>query len=524
MALLRASVSIQIFFLQIEEALETGAHYAELAESLGHNLEAAVAHLNLVSLRYYLGEIDAAERHSVVARAFAEKARFHYSVASATVFQAVLALACGRWDDASSSVARGLEVAPADGRVFWFRAQLELETGRFEAARSTIARLFELASPSNHGLVEAAAIVVGCMGATHGASDEWLEPALGLGAGFAGTQVTPLVRGVASTGAALLAVVRHDPELAQLARVGLAPFAGRLNSSFFLHTDHLTGLLSLEFGDIEAAIADFESALTFMAKAGECPVPYAHAAHDAARAYMARAAPGDEERARALTEESLAIAQRLGMKPLIEKIVALKVKMQGLTSDDMGSSIDRVVTTVHSERPNLSVHAAPDGMVTLMFSDIENSTLLNEQMGDAKWMEVLRAHNTVIERVVNAHHGHVVKTMGDGYMVAFKSAADGLRCAITIQKALSEPRSAMSVVRVRIGLHTGEMVREGDDFFGRHVNLAARVAGQAGGGEILVSGVVRELVSGLPFAFDDLGERPMKGFEQPVRVWSARWS
>jgi class 3 adenylate cyclase len=66
------------------------------------------------------------------------------------------------------------------------------------------------------------------------------------------------------------------------------------------------------------------------------------------------------------------------------------------------------------------------------------------------------------------------------------------------------------------------MVREGDGFFGRHVNLAARVAGQASGGEILVSDVVRELVTGQSFAFDDLGERPMKGFEEPPRVWSAR--
>ncbi|MEP6871143.1 MAG: adenylate/guanylate cyclase domain-containing protein, partial [Anaerolineaceae bacterium] len=111
-------------------------------------------------------------------------------------------------------------------------------------------------------------------------------------------------------------------------------------------------------------------------------------------------------------------------------------------------------------------------------------------------------------------------TMGDGYMVAFKSAADGLRCAIAMQQAMAGMEEG---VRIRIGLHTGEMLKEGDDFFGRHVNLASRVAGQAGGGEIFVSGLVRELVSGQDFAFDDLGERPMKGFEQPVRVWAARW-
>ena len=67
------------------------------------------------------------------------------------------------------------------------------------------------------------------------------------------------------------------------------------------------------------------------------------------------------------------------------------------------------------------------------------------------------------------------------------------------------------------------MVREGDDFFGRHVNLAARVAGHASGGEIFVSGVLREIVAGQSFAFDDQGERLMKGFAEPVRVWSVLW-
>ena len=153
-----------------------------------------------------------------------------------------------------------------------------------------------------------------------------------------------------------------------------------------------------------------------------------------------------------------------------------------------------------------------------MFSDIENSTALNEGMGDARWMEVLREHNAAIEAQVRAHGGYVVKTMGDGYMVAFKSAADGLRCAIAMQQAfVSNPD-----VRIRIGLHTGEMVREGDDFFGRHVNLAARVAGHASGGEIFVSGVLRELVTGQGFAFTDGGERTMKGFDEAVRVWVVR--
>ena len=185
----------------------------------------------------------------------------------------------------------------------------------------------------------------------------------------------------------------------------------------------------------------------------------------------------------------------------------------------MHSSIVAVNSAVQAEHPDLRQRAAPDGTVTLLFSDIENSTPLNERLGDAKWMELLRQHNVLIEREVRANHGYVVKTMGDGYMVAFQSAADGLRCAIAVQAAAADLPEG---VRVRIGLHTGEMTREGDDFFGRHVNLAARVAGHAVGGEVLVSGVVHELVAGQGFEFEDGGERPMKGFEEPVRVWAVR--
>jgi class 3 adenylate cyclase len=75
-----------------------------------------------------------------------------------------------------------------------------------------------------------------------------------------------------------------------------------------------------------------------------------------------------------------------------------------------------------------------------------------------------------------------------------------------------------------MGLHTGEiLVQRAVARSARHFNMAARVAGHASGGEVFVSGVVRELVSGQSFAFDGLGDRAMKGFEQPVRVWSVRW-
>ena len=107
-------------------------------------------------------------------------------------------------------------------------------------------------------------------------------------------------------------------------------------------------------------------------------------------------------------------------------------------------------------------------------------------------------------------------------MVAFSSARAALGCAIAAQRALRASEK-LEGVRVRMGLHTGEMTREGDDFFGRHVNLAARVASAAIGGQVVVSNVVHELVTGSDFDFVDGGEVPMKGFLQPMRVWHLKW-
>ena len=85
--------------------------------------------------------------------------------------------------------------------------------------------------------------------------------------------------------------------------------------------------------------------------------------------------------------------------------------------------------------------------------------------------------------------------MGDGFMVAFQSAKKGLDCAIAIQRAFDDHNvSDGEHVKVRVGLHAGEAIKDGDDFYGKNVILALRVAGKAAGGEILVSSLVRALV------------------------------
>ena len=211
----------------------------------------------------------------------------------------------------------------------------------------------------------------------------------------------------------------------------------------------------------------------------------------------------------------------------IEPLVAEKLIAQGVdSSSGVLSSIHVVAAAVEDERPDLAPHTSPEGTVTLLFSDIEGSTAANERLGDQRWMEILRAHNQIIRDEVARHGGFEVKSQGDGFMVAFASARSGLASAVAIQRALqahaeTHPEEA---IRVRMGLHTGEAVKEGDDFFGTHVALAARIAAAARGGQILVSSLLKELTEGSgEFAFEPGRDIDLKGFSGSRRVHQLRW-
>jgi adenylate cyclase len=176
------------------------------------------------------------------------------------------------------------------------------------------------------------------------------------------------------------------------------------------------------------------------------------------------------------------------------------------------------------ERPDLHRVTGEDGTVTLMFTDIEDSTALNERLGDDAWLEVLVTHGKLIRRCVRADHGQVIKTLGDSFMVAFARPSNAASCAIAVQRdliALDIP--GHPTFRVRIGLHTGAAIARGRDLFGVNVATAARVAAQAEGGEILVTD---EVAAGLPGDVELGGPRELtlKGLSGTQRVRSVRWA
>jgi class 3 adenylate cyclase len=158
------------------------------------------------------------------------------------------------------------------------------------------------------------------------------------------------------------------------------------------------------------------------------------------------------------------------------------------------NSVEDLAGWAKVERPDLARMTA-DGDIVVMFSDIEGSTARNEELGDRGWVKLLEKHNKLICKHVADHGGHVVKSQGDGYMIAFADPAQAVRCGVKVQEALLENPDRWDRIRVRMGVHVGSSVRRGDDLFGLNVAMAARVANKAEGGEILVSEPVRNAIA-----------------------------
>jgi class 3 adenylate cyclase/DNA-binding CsgD family transcriptional regulator len=166
---------------------------------------------------------------------------------------------------------------------------------------------------------------------------------------------------------------------------------------------------------------------------------------------------------------------------------------------------------------------AAGGLCTILFTDVDESTTLAQRLGDAKARDILKTHERIVREALRAHGGTEAKAMGDGFIAAFSSAARALECAIAMQRAFAQHNErAEETIRVRIGLNAGEPTAEGEEP-GAAVNVAARVAAKAAGGEILVATVVRELTAGKGFLISDRGDVVLRGLEDPVRLYEVLW-
>ena len=195
---------------------------------------------------------------------------------------------------------------------------------------------------------------------------------------------------------------------------------------------------------------------------------------------------------------------------------ATYVELPGVDHLAFAGDAEPVLAEIEEFLTGVRPVAEPDRVLaTVLFTDIVDSTKRAAALGDRHWREVLEAHHAATRRELGRHRGREVKTLGDGFLAAFDGPARAVRCAAAIAAAV-RPLG----ITVRAGLHTGECEVMGDDLGGLAVHIAARVAAQAGPGEVLVSSTVKDLVAGSGLRFDDRGPRALKGIPDEWRLFA----
>ncbi|HEX5066863.1 MAG TPA: adenylate/guanylate cyclase domain-containing protein [Myxococcota bacterium] len=156
-------------------------------------------------------------------------------------------------------------------------------------------------------------------------------------------------------------------------------------------------------------------------------------------------------------------------------------------------------------------------LATIVFSDIVDSTVMSEQLGDHAWAERLRQHNVRIRAAIDRFRGREIDSAGDGFLALFDGAAKALRAAAAMDASVSDLG-----LRVRVGVHTSEVEIVGGRARGVAVHTAARVAALAGPGEVLLSGTTRDLLDGSGLSLEPRGEHELKGLSGPRPIFALR--
>ncbi|HEX5491710.1 MAG TPA: nickel-binding protein [Candidatus Udaeobacter sp.] len=207
-----------------------------------------------------------------------------------------------------------------------------------------------------------------------------------------------------------------------------------------------------------------------------------------------------------------------GMMP--EKIIEVEPELaEGILGNFETNAAGAVVL------PSGGADARDPGIRTILFTDVVNSTILTQSLGDEVALAVLGVHDMIVRDALSASGGREIKHTGDGIMASFVSAASAVRCAIQIQRQLDKHAQAnpKRALKVRVGAAVGEPVEQHNDLFGSTVQLAARLCAHAQPEQIVVSNAIAELCLGKGLLFEDIGEVTLKGFNSPVRAHVAAW-
>ena len=189
----------------------------------------------------------------------------------------------------------------------------------------------------------------------------------------------------------------------------------------------------------------------------------------------------------------------------------------------LGAALD--LAAIDNEKRSVAERRSKAGVVrkTFLFTDIVRSTNLAEALGDEAWTVLLKWHDDTLITSFKSHQGEIVSSTGDGFFVAFASSHEAIACAVAIQRELADHRRAAGFApMVRIGIHTSEASRHGDNYSGVGVHVASRVAALADGAAIWVTINALEGVDDV--SSFELKEVSLKGVAEPIKVVSIVWS
>jgi len=191
------------------------------------------------------------------------------------------------------------------------------------------------------------------------------------------------------------------------------------------------------------------------------------------------------------------------------------------------SSIDVIASALHDlPAPPPADLSSPDGAITLLFCEIADMEQVRALLAEERLSELLANQCAIVEKIADLHSGAIAHGHSDGFLITFDSTHAALHCAIELQRAFAPlTRSATKVpISLRVGLHSGFVIGEHENLYGRNIVLGARIACHARGGEIIVSAKVREYTHTDPgFAFIPRGEHHFKGLHGEHELFAVEW-
>ncbi len=209
------------------------------------------------------------------------------------------------------------------------------------------------------------------------------------------------------------------------------------------------------------------------------------------------------------------LTDRLGS----DRFEQLRTESHDLTRDQL---VGLALATIEDE---LRQRTHVSTFRVIVFTDLESSTSFMADTGDADAREAMRQYDLRTNEVLAKHRGERVKGTGDGVLATFSSVAEALACVVELAREVDHAVERGELpLRLRVGVHVGETIADMGDVHGTVVNLTARVVDQAGGGEILVTDTIRQIVVGSTYRFTPLGDVDLKGIPEPIRLHRLEWS